>query len=184
MYSSESGSATSPADRAAPEPDRLDNAFQHWREQPWRWHLLALGLLALVGLARFWAPLSADVAHIDESLYEGAFQAVAEGRSPYEVRGYYYPTFFALAGSWLTEQLGTASTRLLLRAANLLGLVIALWVSAAWWLSAAWWVSAARTQRLVDALGHSDRRTWLERFAFAGLLLVAAPGIADVIHLG
>ena len=155
---------------SAESPDLLGPAFAGWLALPRSRHALALALLCLLGLARFWTSLCAPEPHIDEALYERAFQAVQAGHSPYTVPGYYYPTAFAFLGSWLDAQIGERAVRLGLRACNLLGLLGTLWLSAAWWFRSA----SARP------LGEP----WIERLAVAALLLVAAPGIAEGLHLG
>ena len=172
----QSSEPSSPVEPQAPDraPALLGRAFGDWLELPWPRHATALSLLAILALVRFWPLLSAPEAHIDEDLYEQAFRAVGEGRSPYSVRGYYYPTAFAYLGSWLTESLGTAATRGCLRALNVLALIGTLWLATAWWAGPTG--SMARSREV--------RRAWLERLALAALLLVAAPGAFLGIHLG
>lgn len=69
----------------------------------------------------------------DESIYLQAFQAVAAGRSPYSVGGFYYPATFAALGGWLIETLGEPATRWLLKLLSILGLASTMWVSLSLW---------------------------------------------------
>ena len=164
------GSEHQPA--AALSRGLLSRAFAAWLALPRSRHALALALLAMLGLAWFRTPLTAPAPHIDEALYEHAFRAVQEGRSPYAVRGYYYPTAFAYLGGWLDARIGGGAVRYGLRALNFLALIGTLWLSAAWWY------------RPGGASAPAGGSPWLERLAIAALLLVAAPGISEGIHLG
>lgn len=163
-----SGGHLSRAETPAPAP--LSRAYEGWRALPPRTHASALALLAVLGLVRFHEPLLTSSRLIDEAMYEWAFQAVQDGRSPYDVGGYYYPPAFALAGAELERWIGAEALRYGLRTLNLLTVVATLWWAVAWW--------SRRSPEDPEA------PRWLERVALAALLLAAAPGIALGFHLG
>ncbi len=171
MKPSQRGASAQPRRAATGSPDRLRQAFDSWLALPPWCHALAVALLCLLGLVWFRISLTAPAHLTDEAFYELAFQAVQEGRSPYQVRGYYYPAAFAFFGGWLDGLIGTEAIRYGLRGLNLLALVGTLWLSAAWW-------SGPRRG------AHSPDSHWLERLGVAALLLVVSPGIAIGIHLG
>ena len=144
-------------------PSCLSRAFAEWLALPWTYHALALVLLAALGAARFWTPLTTPRALNDERIYELAFRAVQEGRSPYGVDGYYYPAAFSFLGGWLEARIGAPAVRNSLRALNYLALIGSLWLSTAWYY------------RARDAAARIS--VWLDRLAVATLLLLVSPGI-------
>jgi hypothetical protein len=101
-------------------------------------HSLAIAILGFVTVAR-WVPFLFSPAPLfDESIYLGAFRAVAAGKSPYSVHGYYYPPPFAVLGSWLMTLLGQPLLLLLIRSLVVLGLVITVWLALIWWRTPVW----------------------------------------------
>jgi hypothetical protein len=104
------------------------------------WLLLLFGL----GLVRYHAELQADWQLGDEGPYFRAFEHVLAGRSPYLEPQYYYPPGFAWAGAHAVGALGARCTTLLLRLANLAGLVVAC-------ASAVLWMPARRRARRITA---------------------------------
>ena len=81
-----------------------------------------MGLLVLHG-SSIWdsEPL------IDEQIYEAAISRAAEGASPYEQGGFFYPPTFARAGVGLRAALGPDGARTVMRTANVFGLLYLLW---------------------------------------------------------
>lgn len=107
--------------------------FAGWLRLPVRVHLLALLVLVLVPMVRWWPQLSnTGTAFNDEVAYFEAFEQLAVGGSPFDAPDYLYPAVFAYAGRWSLELLGRPATALLLRGWNLLGLAVAVWCSLAW----------------------------------------------------
>ncbi|MEL7059493.1 MAG: glycosyltransferase 87 family protein [Acidobacteriota bacterium] len=96
-----------------------------------RQHALVLAVLIVGGFLRYDHLLTDPQPRIDEFLYEAGFQEFADGRSPYEARGFLYPPTFAAAGAAGLGTFGTATTRSLIRAINFFGLVGILWAAVA-----------------------------------------------------
>jgi len=104
------------------------------------WLLLLFGL----GLVRYHAEVLATWQLGDEGPYLRAFDHVLAGRSPYADPQYYYPPAFAWAGAHVLVALGARSTVILLRLANLAGVVVAC-------ASAVQWMPARRRARRITA---------------------------------
>ena len=161
---------------SGPPATALSRAFDDWLRQPRARHALALSLLGLLTLGNFWELLTASRAHIDEVIYSRAFRAVQDGRSPYDVDGFYYPTAFAFLGAWLDAKVGAAGTRGGFRAANVLALIAALWMTTAWW--------GRSTGTSSSRAAGSEIATWIERLIIAALLILVSPGVAEGFHVG
>jgi len=96
-------------------------------------------LVGLAVLARFSTLLFDPEPRADERVYLRAFEDVSQGRSPYSADEacaegssclpYFYPPAFAAGGAVLLRVLGSAEVILLMRAANVVGLVSCLWFS-------------------------------------------------------
>lgn len=127
-----------------------------------RW-LDLVGICGLMGvvLMRWHSDLLAPEPLIDEQIYLQAFQAVASGASPFSVRGFYYPAFFALAGGWVLETLGQLWAVALLRVATAIGLVATVWLSLRWWPT-----------------------RWWRRFVVAAVFVTVAPAIQLALDFG
>lgn len=102
-------------------------------------HAGALAVLSGLILIRWWAYLGSPVALGDEAIYLRAFEEVANGRSAYEVSGYYYPPTFADLGAGVLAVVGETGTRMLLRGGSVLGLATTLWISFCLWPVAWHW---------------------------------------------
>jgi hypothetical protein len=146
----------------------LTDCWRDFRGLQWRWHLAALATLLCVLAADTDAILHAPAPTIDEAVYEAAFAAVLEGRSPYTAPGYFYPPAFASAGAWSVEALGSERTRLLLRWMNRAGAALTCWLASAWWWSSGRTVRSRVTERLLLAL----------------VLLLVAPGVGAGLLTG
>lgn len=94
-----------------------------------RAHHHAIVLLSLtVGVLLFHGPSIRDAEpRVDEQIYEAAIAKAADGASPYEEGGFFYPPTFARAGVALRATLGQEGARHVLRVANVLGLIYLLW---------------------------------------------------------
>lgn len=153
---------------SAPTKGLLTDCWRDFRLLGWPWHLLALaslvGLLAVQTGPAIWSASTS----IDEATYERAFAAVADGRSPYQTPGYYYPAAFAYLGAFFTRELGAEGARLLFRWLSLGGSALTCWLAAAWWWSARSSVRWRVTERLLVAL----------------VLLLAAPGVSAGLSTG
>jgi hypothetical protein len=94
----------------------------------------AVATIALVAAARFHRSLLAPAPLADEQVYLDGFRAYAAGRSPYGPsptgRGFYYPPTFARGGAAALELVAAPAIVGTLRAANLLGLAVTLWIAA------------------------------------------------------
>ena len=98
--------------------------------------VVALAGVALAIALRFRGPLFSSAPNTDERVYLRAFRAVAAGTSPYgraaDQLDFYYPPPFARFGAAALAALGPLGDIplvALLRAANVAGLVAALWIS-------------------------------------------------------
>jgi hypothetical protein len=111
----------------------LDTAWREWRSWSWRRHVVALGVLLLALVPRFWTAVADPQPLEDEAAYLQAFARVAAGVTPYQVGSdeYWYPPAFAYAGALLFAG-RDAAAMVALRAGNLLGLAALAWLSVAW----------------------------------------------------
>ncbi len=152
----------------APPTGLLTGCWRDFRRLDWKWHFLALATLIGVLAVHAAAVLRSDSPTIDEATYERAFAAVAEGRSPYQSPGYYYPAAFAYFGAFLVEGLGVNGARTLFRWLNLGGSALTCWLAAAWWWST----------------GRSVRTRFTERLLVALVLMLVAPGVGAGLATG
>jgi hypothetical protein len=150
-----------PASAAAARSRWLADTFAAWCRRPRLEHAACVLALAVLPLARWGPSLTGAEPLGDEPAYSAAFVNVAAGASPYDGTGFVYPAAFAFAGAWGVEHLGLTPTLYLLRAANLLGLAIAVWCALAWL-----------------------PRSLPFRLALAGAYILLAPQAADAIRLG
>ncbi|MEM6454036.1 MAG: glycosyltransferase family 87 protein, partial [Acidobacteriota bacterium] len=110
---------------------QLRRSFCTWQTWPARRHALALALLLAVAVVR-WGPwLFAATPLDDEAVYLVAFAARAAGEPVY-TGIFFYPPPFADAGAWLLERFGTTGVLAVLRAINVAGLALLVWIAAAW----------------------------------------------------
>ncbi|TNF83763.1 MAG: DUF2029 domain-containing protein [Acidobacteria bacterium] len=140
---------------------RLATAFESWRREPLRGHLVAILVLCLVAAIRYWPYVFFPGPFNDEMFYFGAFSRVIEGLSPYTKSGFLYPPLTAHLGAWAVEHLGEGVVIALMRLINLLGLAFTVWCSFAWtpWL-------------------------WRNRLAAGSLVVVLSPAIHFSLFLG
>ncbi len=155
---------------AAPDssPQPLAAAYASWIDFGWQRHAAAVLLLAAIVALRYASQLFAAHGWVDERIYERAFARLAAGGSPYAEPGYYYLPALAYAGAALQRAIGLVPLRALLRAANVIGASVCLWVSAAWW----WRARASRTRLLG------------ERLLLAVALALAAPALQFGFEVG
>ncbi|MFQ5528106.1 MAG: hypothetical protein ACE5GX_17850 [Thermoanaerobaculia bacterium] len=114
----------------------LDQRLDEWGGLgAWR-HLASVVSIALAALVRWHYCLLGEPL-IDETTYLGAFRALAEGLSPYDVPGYHYTPFFAWSGGAIWSQWGEVGALAALRSTSLIGLAVAVWCATAW-LAASW----------------------------------------------
>jgi len=92
--------------------------------------------LAGVALLRFRAQIVSPAPHTDERVYLEAFEAVANGASPYALHAdqldFYYPPPFAHFGAAALSRVGLGPLVAFFRVANLLGLIATLWIAGRW----------------------------------------------------
>lgn len=96
-------------------------------------HLVALTILSLVILGRWWLYLTSPTALGDEGIYLQAFRAASAEGEPNQVNGFYYPRTFALLGASVFGAVGEIGTRTLMRASSVAGLATTIWISVCMW---------------------------------------------------
>ncbi len=112
--------------------DQLGEAFRRWRGVPLWHHAANMTALVLVVVLGSWAELTYPEPLRDERAYIAAFEAVRDGRDPYQGTSYLYPPILAEVGGWVVSQIGVMGTLALIRAANVAGLVACSWLAVAW----------------------------------------------------
>lgn len=126
-----------------------------------RWqHALALGVLFVTTLLRFYPAVTSTAPLGDEMAQEKAFLEEAAGLSPYLDGSYVYPPSLLRIGAAL-RKLPLPSPYLPLRAASILGLAIVVWY----------------------ATGRLAWRPW-QRLAGAMFYVLLAPGVRQGIEFG
>lgn len=91
---------------------------------------LAALLLAALAALRFWPAVTAGAPLTDEAFYLAAFRRASAGLSPYaDGSAFYYPPAFAAIGAGAMALLGEGPLLAVLRALNLLGLGLLVWMS-------------------------------------------------------
>jgi len=138
----------------------LAAASAPWRRLAWWQHALAMGVLLVATVARFYPAVTSAEPLGDEISQEAAFRLSAAGHSPYSEGDYVYPPTLLRIGAAL-RQLPLRSPFLPLRCATLVGLTVVLWSATAWLAWKPW-------QRVLGAA------------LYAGL----APGVRQGIELG
>ena len=115
------------------DPTEDVNHLHGRRRLSWWIHLVALLVLALATLIRFYPYLGADRTLGDERIYLRSFQSVADNQSPYgpptDRLNYYYPPAFAFLGALTLEATDSRTTVIAMRAFNVFGLALCLWIS-------------------------------------------------------
>lgn len=164
-------------------------------------HVLAVAILCLVILIRWWQFVMSPTTLIDENIYLEAFQQAVDDQDPYLIGGFYYPRTFALLGGWLLGNLGELAVKVLLRAASVGGLSLVVWIAACTW-SAPWlWrvvagaaylsiapavnygIAVGNVTFVITALILSGLVVWSRHPVMAGLILGGSTGIKPLAPL-